>query len=200
MKFSRILVLMMVGLLLILPGLAEEDAGNLLYNGGFEWTDEDGLPDGWYTDAYVHQEGYTTYRLSDDARSGAACAVVDNLGMNDARFAQSVAVEPESLYRLSGWIRAEGILDSGLGANLSIEGVYVFSESVYDSQGEWTYIELYGEKARGRPALMTCGWKRWMPCPTMLWRNYGLWIARPLSRPKSLWMAVKRRPSGPGFC
>ncbi len=145
MKFSRILVLMMVGLLLILPGLAEEDAGNLLYNGGFEWTDEDGLPDGWYTDAYVHQEGYTTYRLSDDARSGAACAVVDNLGMNDARFAQSVAVEPESLYRLSGWIRAEGILDSGLGANLSIEGVYVFSESVYDSQGEWTYIELYGE-------------------------------------------------------
>ena len=104
MKFSRILVLMMVGLLLILPGLAEEDAGNLLYNGGFEWTDEDGLPDGWYTDAYVHQEGYTTYRLSDDARSGAACAVVDNLGMNDARFAQSVAVEPESLPR---WPREE---------------------------------------------------------------------------------------------
>lgn len=145
MKFSRFLVLLIVAIMVVVPCHAQEDTGNLLYNGGFEWTDEDGLPDGWYTDAYVRQEGYTTYRLSEEARTGSSCAVVDNLGMNDARFAQSVAVEPESLYRLSGWIRAEGILDSGRGANLSIEGVYVFSESVYDSQGEWTYVELYGE-------------------------------------------------------
>lgn len=54
-------------------------------------------------------------------------------------------VKPESLYCLSGYIRAEQIPDSGLGANLSVEGLYVFSESVYDTAGEWQYVELYGE-------------------------------------------------------
>ena len=83
--------------------------------------------------------------MDKDARTGEYAAVVNNIGMNDARFAQTVSVKPETLYRLSGWIRADGILDSGRGANLSVEGVYVFSEGVYETGGEWLYVELYGE-------------------------------------------------------
>ncbi|MGN1020462.1 MAG: phospholipid carrier-dependent glycosyltransferase, partial [Aristaeellaceae bacterium] len=144
--FRRLLIvclaLMLAGLC---PALAEEAGDNLLYNGSFEYLDEDGMPDGWYTDAYVRQEGFTLYAMDGDARTGDYAAEVNNIGMNDARFAQSVQVKPETLYCLSGWIRADGILDSGRGANLSIEGVYVFSEGVYDTQGEWQYVELYGE-------------------------------------------------------
>lgn len=138
-------LVMALMMLFVLPCHAEEDEGNLLYNGGFEYLDESGMPDGWYTDAYVRQEGYTTYGMTGDAHGGENAAVVNNLGMNDARFAQSVSVKPETLYCLSGWIMADNILDSGRGANLSIEGVYVFSESVYHTEGGWQYVELYGE-------------------------------------------------------
>ena len=147
MTYVRRLLILCLALMLagICPATAEEAGDNLLYNGGFEYLDEDGLPDGWYTDAYVRQEGFTLYSMDEDARTGEHAAVVNNIGMNDARFAQTVSVKPETLYRLSGWIRADGILDSGKGANLSVEGVYVFSESVYQTEGEWQYVELYGE-------------------------------------------------------
>ena len=145
MQFRKIMLLMLAVLLMLLPGLSLAEEGNLLVNGSFDALGSDGLPDGWYTDAYVRQEGYTVWEVSEDARTGQYSAVVNNLGMNDARFAQRVKVEPESMYCLSGWIKADGILDAGRGANLSIEGLYVFSESVFDSEGEWLYIETYGE-------------------------------------------------------
>ncbi len=146
MRFLKSALLCTVVLLCLLPfsALAQE-SDNLLYNGSFDILGSDGLPDGWYTDAYVRQEGYTVWEVSEDARTGQYSALVNNLGMNDARFAQTVRVEPESMYCLSGWIKADQILDAGRGANLSIEGLYVFSESIFDSEGEWLYIETYGE-------------------------------------------------------
>lgn len=144
MRRIRLLALVWAMLLVLMPwSVAEEQ--NLLTNPGFEEIDSDGLPAGWYTEAYVTQAGYTTYAVSDDAYEGEHSAVVNNLGANDARFAQKVKVEPNSLYKLSGWIKAESIADSGRGANLSIEGVYVFSDSVFDDDGQWHYVELYGE-------------------------------------------------------
>ena len=130
-------------LLLFVPAMAEED-GNLLYNGGFELLDGDGLPSGWYADGWVYDSGVTEYTVTDSAHTGNVAVVVNNLQGNDARFAQNVKVDPDSTYRLSGWICADQIVDSGRGANISVGGVYVFSDSVFDSQGEWGYVEMYG--------------------------------------------------------
>lgn len=110
--------------------------GNLLENGDFSRLDVLGTPEGWYTDDYMKTPGYTDY----SAESGVATIV--NHERNDARFAQSVSVQPDSLYCLSGEILADA--QGGLGANLSIADVYVFSESVYDSHGEWQQVKLYG--------------------------------------------------------
>lgn len=145
MQFRKILLLLLAIWMLLLPGISLAEDGNLLINGSFDELGSDGLPDGWYTDAYVRQDGYTVWDVSEDARTGRYSAVVNNLGMNDARYAQRVKVEPESMYCLSGWIKASDIPDAGRGANLSVEGLYVFSESVFDSDGEWLYIETYGE-------------------------------------------------------
>lgn len=149
MRNRRLLTALLCCLLLLLPlsSVAEgTEAGELIYNGSFEILDEDGMPDGWFTDQYNHQEGYTSFSVASDiAEDGQYSACINNMGDNDARFAQTVDVEPESLYCLSGYIRALDIPDSGLGANLSIEGLYVFSESVYDTDGDWQYVELYGE-------------------------------------------------------
>ena len=141
---KRFLLLLAALLCLIVPAGAQE-ARNLLVNGGFELLDGDGLPSGWYTDAYIYRRDVSQFSVSEEARTGSVAAVVSNLQGNDARFAQRVKVEPGCTYRFSGWIRAEDIVDSGRGANISIEGVYVFSDSVFDSDGEWAFVEMYGK-------------------------------------------------------
>ncbi len=132
-------------LLFILPGLALA-GDNLLENGSFEETDGEGLPLGWYTDAYLMDEGFTVFSTEEDptAPEGKRVASIRNIASNDARFAQIVEVEPESLYCFSGYIRGEDIQE-GRGANLSVEGLYVFSEGVYGTDGEWQRVEWYGE-------------------------------------------------------
>ena len=142
--FRRILLLLTALLLLSAPFSFAEEEVNLLVNPGFEELDEEGLPLGWFTDAYIKRDGVTLFSLTDAALSGQRAAVVENLDMNDARFAQTVPVEPNTMYRLAGWVKAMEIPDAGRGANLSVSGVYAFSESLYETDGEWVYIETYG--------------------------------------------------------
>ena len=123
----------------------EEDDNNLLYNGRFELIDEDGLPESWYTDEYYRESGYTVFSVPEDEASGRGRVVeIWNRDGNDARFLQYVPVEPNTVYCLSGYIWAEGI-SGGHGANFSIEDVYSFSEEIYDTNGEWKYVEYYGQ-------------------------------------------------------
>ena len=107
----------------LLPAAADD--GNLLVNPGFEAVDGDGLPTGWYTGVWMRDPGVSVFSMTGEGRTGAA-AVIENNMANDARFAQNVPVEPDSLYRLSGWVQAVDIEDSGRGANLSVEGVFVW--------------------------------------------------------------------------
>lgn len=136
---------MLLGFMLMVnPAVLAEEDNNLLVNPGFEEIGSNGLPVGWYTDAYVKREGVSRFSVTETGLNSQSAALIENFDMNDARFAQTVKVRENAMYRLSGWIRAEDILDAGHGANLSVEGVYVFSESLYNTQGEWVYIETYG--------------------------------------------------------
>ena len=122
---------------------AEND--NLLYNSDFEILNAEGLPDGWYTDAYRLETGFTVFSVTEGMDGKDSYAVqIRNAARNDARYAQTVEVEPETMYCLSGYIRAEDIT-FGHGANLSIEGIYAFSEKLYNTEGEWQKVEYYGE-------------------------------------------------------
>ena len=121
---------------------------NLIRNGDFERV-SDGLPSDWYTDAYFPQKSYTDYDL--DTGITGNSAHIRNFALNDARFAQTVAVSPATLYRLHGFIKAQA--DKGLGANLSIEGVYVFSESIYDTLDDWQEVTLYGRTGENQRSV-----------------------------------------------
>ena len=124
--------------------LAESgDDNNLLYNSDFSGPVDGWEPDGWFTEAYITDEGYTLFSVQEDGNGG-YYAEIRNLGSNDARFGQYVDVEPESLYCFSGEILAEGI-DEGHGANLSVEGLYSFSRELFDTDGQWERVEWYGE-------------------------------------------------------
>ena len=131
-------------ILLFVSALSEQSGENLIDNSDFMSVDMDGLPEGWYTDAYILDPGYTVFSLKNGGKDHPLYVEVNNIGNNDARFAQTVPVDPDSLYCLSGYIRAEQI-EGGHGANLSVEGVYAFSEELFDTGGEWQYITYYGE-------------------------------------------------------
>ena len=131
--------------LMLLAGASAESA-ELLENGGFETLTASGAPAGWYTTAYREQEGYSRLAVtSEKAHSGQYSVMVENASLNDARYTYTVKVEPSSMYRLSGYVLVESMEDVGNGANFGIEGLYAFSECLYDTNGEWQYLEWYGE-------------------------------------------------------
>ncbi|MDD3411512.1 MAG: hypothetical protein PHY12_11965, partial [Eubacteriales bacterium] len=123
----------------------------LLTNGGFERAGAADTPDGWYSSAYRTQQGYTRFAVTGErAHSGEYSAKITNANANDARFVYPVTVEPESMYRFSAWVYVEDMEDEGNGANLAIKDVYAFSDCLFDTQGEWQYLEWYGETDVGQ--------------------------------------------------
>ena len=94
--------------------------GSLLSNADFSAPE---LPDGWDTVAY-EAENYSVY-----TQNGAL--VIASAAENDVRFCQMVKVEPNTVYRLSAEISAEGV-HGGHGVclsvdNYSLDGSYAVS-------------------------------------------------------------------------
>lgn len=143
MKRTLALLLFLLAVLFPLLGMAEE---NLLTNGGFEQLDELGDPEGWYTNTYRNEAGYSRLRITDEkAHSGSYSAMIQNASPNDARYITTVRVEPNSYYRLSGYVLVESMEDEGNGANFGIEDLYASSTGLYDTDGQWQYLEWYGK-------------------------------------------------------
>ena len=128
----------------VFGALAEET--NLVPNGGFEDIDSQNNPMSWYVVVYRNQTGYSRVTVTDEkAYAGKYSALVHNASENDARFVCDVAVEPESLYRFSGYILVEHMGNAGNGANLALEDLFAFSIPLGNTGGEWKYVEWYGE-------------------------------------------------------
>ena len=128
--------------------LAEE---NLIKNGDFSEV-EGTMPRDWEPQMWLTDAGISKLYVEPDGYEG-NCIAVENVDANDARFAQTVTVEPDSLYRISAMIRAEGCDESSYGATLSIEGLFCYSPSVYETHGRWDYVEFYGRTGEDQTEL-----------------------------------------------
>ena len=128
--------------LLCAPAWAE-GAENLVVNGDFSQLDGQGLPVGWSREMWFTDEGVSKLYIDSDGYEGACVAVV-NADPNDARFAQTLRVEPDSLYRFSCMVRAENCGEAAYGATLSFKDTFSYSESVVDTAGAWKEISVYG--------------------------------------------------------
>ena len=148
------LICAVVALLLALClswGAYAQEAENLLVNGDFSEIDG-GDPVGWRRDMWLTDAGVSLLTVDPDGYEG-SCVTVTNVDENDARFAQTVAVEPDALYRFSGMIRASDCDGEGYGATLSIEDVFVYSDGLYNTGGAWEYVELYGKTGPDQTSL-----------------------------------------------
>jgi hypothetical protein len=113
-----------------------------IVSGGFEDGDLD--PAGWRRDAY--DPTIATFAWDGtEAYEGDRSIMVSAPTPNDVRWLQTIAVEPNTNYLLSGWIRTAGVTDMqqllNAGANLSIYGTYERSAGVFGTT-DWTYVSM----------------------------------------------------------
>lgn len=123
---------------------------NLLYNASFEEIDGDGMPAGWIEGKWYWDSGVSMLSISDEAYSGERSIMVYSAGENDARYTQTISVSPNSYYRISAMVKAEGCGVGRNGAGISVEDTFVSSEYAYDTEGEWTRLTLYGKTGAGQ--------------------------------------------------
>lgn len=135
-----LLILILSSMTMITPDRSATAAGiNLLQNSSFEVGDT--TPAGWTTQEWT--------QASDLFAWDGAVAHTGNRSVriiahdNDARWLQVVAVEPHTLYRLSGYIRTQGIAQtqSSAGANLALEGTWNHSNGMFGDH-DWTLVSL----------------------------------------------------------
>ena len=130
-------------ILLATLGLAARAEGNLIKNGDFSEMEGD-LPAEWRKEMWYTDQGISLLTVDADGYEGNSLSVV-NVDPNDARYVQTVAVEPNTIYCLSGMVWAEDCEPGGYGATLSIGNSFVYSESNYDTEGYYNYVTLYGK-------------------------------------------------------
>ena len=130
-KCIALIILLLLGLSLC---ACEEQASvkeNLLLNGDFSQTDGSGMPEDWYTSQWFQEDGVSLYSVSFE--DGTPVAKIENVSKNDARFAQNVKTEEETVYLLHGFIRAN--CEGGRGAKnilCGLLGVCVLNFAIFE--------------------------------------------------------------------
>jgi hypothetical protein len=136
-------VLLIVAIAFSTAALAYDNGVNLVQNSNFSI----GLPVNWTRDAFKYSDNLFSW----DQNSKQVRVSVPAGSPNDARWVQTVPVEANTDYVLSGYIRTKDVEHSTeivqAGANLSIlddlpgTGFFTFSEPLFGNHG-WTYREL----------------------------------------------------------
>lgn len=114
----------------------------LLKNPGFER----GLvnkPADWQVECWQDDKALCEYTLHSAARSGRHSAMIRHNGTADSRWVQEVKVEPDTTYRLAGWVKTVGVGPAGTGAFLQIAGAALRTR-VLRGDNDWTLLEVTG--------------------------------------------------------
>lgn len=131
----------LLGIIFALSLPAAAQSGSLLNNGGFERFDTTGRSLGWMGDLWKPGSRFGITRLK--IHAGQYAAFIQSKTPNDARFIQTVPVEPNTVYRFSGWIATFGVPAGKSGANLCVMEPKGFIHSaVINGQTDWQPVAL----------------------------------------------------------
>lgn len=134
-------------------GILHAEETNLLQNAGFESVTTD-PPDSWNRDLWLQTEGASYLGIAQNhARSGAVSAVVENREPNHAKWVQTVQVEPETDYLISGWVQVEQVGDGEVGATIFPLGVGGEYPHLNESDEQWKQLQFYGRTGPGQREL-----------------------------------------------
>ena len=147
--FASIFVLIIVAAPM---GAAFADEAIHIENADFSDTYSDGIPSGWYAEAWYDEGG--EYDIETVQKDGETCLHIVNYQDNDVRLCKEIAVEPNSYYRISCEIKTL-VVEYGGGANVSVVDTFAASEPVYKTD-DWTRAELIGKTDRDMESMTVC--------------------------------------------
>ena len=114
---------------------------NVLLNGDFE--NGDYLPTNWFPDSWASGAAFVWDNTQ--PHQGSKSVRISLATPNDARWIQSVTVQPNTEYRLSGWIKTENVAHSSgpvdAGANLSVYDTWDHTTGLIGTNG-WTNVSM----------------------------------------------------------
>lgn len=147
----------------LLPKEPEGAPVNLFPNPGFEKADpnDPNLPLAWRVRVYSGEAKHT-WEDGIGRGGGKALSIRSNDGA-DTSWCTDVAVEPNTRYRLSGWIHTHGVTHPGgtHGALFNIHPRHVVTEYVQDDS-EWTQVSLeFQTGANERSVSINCLYGGW---------------------------------------
>ena len=127
----------------------EKPAANLLPNESFE-QQEGGRPAPWRTDVW---RGKGTFEHASAGRTGGRSVGIVSQEGADVSWACTVPVEPYATYRLSGWIKTDGVAaGTGRGALLNVHNIQPTATAAVTGTRDWTRVEVVFE-TRGEDAV-----------------------------------------------
>jgi putative membrane-bound dehydrogenase-like protein len=118
---------------------AFREGPNLLPNPGFETVGADGLPEGWKRRDYGRPPGNANaeWKVVPDARGGSRAVRCTTRADGDTSFYADVPLKPNTLYKLSGWVKAHAFR-----GKLSLNDHIGRAETEKLSRdGDWTLVE-----------------------------------------------------------
>jgi hypothetical protein len=132
--FLPLIVLFM--LFVFVPCRIKSDDNNLLTNSDFE----DRELNGWEKE--IWNEGGKIESTDAKCHNGKYAIKISSGAIeNDVRLTQEVLVNPDSYYKLSGWIATENVQEGKVGANICLVTGFNYTGDVTGTK-DWMYYEL----------------------------------------------------------
>ncbi len=98
----------------------------------------------WAARSYFEDTGVSDYIIETGAaHSGNHSFTIRNNSLNDGRIFQFVNVKPNTVYRLSGWIKTDN-LQGDAGASITVFDSFAGTTALNNTGGSWQYMEVYG--------------------------------------------------------
>ena len=146
------------GSLLGQVAVADQDAVNLLPNASFEEGVGD-QPRDWKTHTWSGKAGF---EYAETGRTGNRCLLITSTDGADASWYAEAPVEPGAVYRLSGWIKTEGVKRKrGKGALLNLHNIQPIQTKALTDSNDWTKVEVLFETGGRDQVWVNCllgGW------------------------------------------
>ncbi|MBN1509408.1 MAG: hypothetical protein JW955_21355 [Sedimentisphaerales bacterium] len=162
--FTWLVVSLMSLILSAVPVPAQES--NVLPNPSFEQGGDQ--PAGWTQQTWG---GHGQFLYVEGGRTGDRCVAVRSDKGADASWSAKVDVEPNGTYRLSGWIRAEGLQPgTGRGAQLNVHELQsgARTAAVTGTAG-WTRVETLVRTGDQRQITVNCLFGGWGQSTGQAW-------------------------------
>ncbi|MBN2534637.1 MAG: glycosyltransferase family 39 protein [Spirochaetales bacterium] len=142
---NSLLIVIMVSFLSSCSGEIQDAQAShtLIKNPSFEKV-HSGWASDWHKRSLYESGADVEYTLvTGDAHSGNQAIQIENKVPNDCRVYQYISVLPETVYKLSGWIKAENIAGD-VGANICVLDSGTHTNELRDTRGKWVNVTLYG--------------------------------------------------------